>query len=92
MKDLILQALNLIGLAYWVEIETKIPHCNYYFGPFSTQAEAINAKTGYLEDLTVEGAQEIKVEIKRCKPAILTIFDEAGEEFRPFKQMLPVNS
>jgi hypothetical protein len=31
------------------------------------------------------------VEIKRCKPQNLTIFDETGEEFRPFKVMMPIS-
>ncbi|MGL5035281.1 MAG: DUF1816 domain-containing protein [Microcystaceae cyanobacterium] len=91
MKDFILQILNFIGLAYWVEIETKVPRCTYYFGPFTSKSEAEAAKNGYLEDLNAEFAQGIQVEIKRCKPSILTIFDEAGEKFHPFKRMVPVN-
>lgn len=92
MKDFILKILNLLGLAYWVKIETKIPRCTYYFGPFTSKSEAETAKNGYLEDLKAESAQGIQVEIKRCKPSILTIFDETTEEFRLFKQMFPVNS
>lgn len=79
MKETLLQLLNLIGFAFWVEIGTTIPRCTYYFGPFLSKAEAEAAKAGYLEDLLGEGAQGIQVEIKRCKPKNLTIFDESTE-------------
>ena len=86
MKDFFLQVLNLLGLAHWVKIGTETPLCTYYFGPFVSKSEAEGSKNGYLEDLNAELAQGIQVEIKRCKPSILTIFDEVGEEFRPFRQ------
>ncbi len=79
MKETLLQLLNLLGFAFWVEIGTTIPRCTYYFGPFLSKAEAEAAKAGYLEDLLGEGAQGIQVEIKRCKPKNLTIFDESLE-------------
>ncbi|MEB3310448.1 MAG: DUF1816 domain-containing protein [Snowella sp.] len=79
MKETLLQLLNLLGFAFWVEIGTAIPRCTYYFGPFLSKAEAEGAKDGYLEDLLGEGAQGVQVEIKRCKPKNLTIFDESLE-------------
>lgn len=68
--------MNFLGFAWWVEIRTDSPKCTYYFGPFSSEDEAAEAKPGYVEDLQGEGAQGIQVCIKRCKPEILTITDE----------------
>lgn len=65
--------LHLLGRAWWVEINTERPHCTYYFGPFATQHEADTTKSGYIEDLESELAEGIRVAIKRCKPAQLTI-------------------
>lgn len=92
MKDFLLPALNWLGLAYWVEIETTLPRCTYYFGPFLSPAEAEMAELGYLEDLKGEGAQGIQVRIKRCKPGKLTIFDETTEDSLFFKRMIPASS
>lgn len=61
---------------WWAEITTAEPRCTYYFGPFDTADEAEKARPGYVEDLENEGAKGIRVEIKRCSPTVLTIFDE----------------
>ncbi|MDB9313438.1 DUF1816 domain-containing protein [Spirulina sp. CS-785/01] len=75
-----LQLLEFLGLAYWVEIKTDSPACTYYFGPFSNQQEAQEASYGYVEDLKEEEATGITVTIARMKPKDLTIFeDELGE-------------
>ncbi len=79
MKELMLKILDVLGLAYWLEIITNKPKCTYYFGPFISKREAEMDKIGFLDDLRSEGAQDIKVALKRCKPDALTIFDE-GEE------------
>jgi len=71
--------LERFGLAYWVEIKTDYPRCTYYFGPFLAKDEAEVAQAGYEEDLKTEGAQGIKLHIKRCKPKDLTIFEEKEE-------------
>jgi hypothetical protein len=76
MQDVFTSFLNLTGLAWWVEIQTHEPDCIYYFGPFSSPKEAESCQHGYIEDLTLEGAKNIQVKIKRCKPSQLTI--EAG--------------
>lgn len=81
MKEVMIKILQVLGLAFWVEIVTDLPRCTYYFGPFLNEKEAFDAKDGYIEDLENEGAQGIIVQIKRCKPSNLTIFDEQGEEF-----------
>jgi aspartyl aminopeptidase len=77
MKELVINFFDFLGLAWWVEITTAQPRCTYYFGPFMSSDQAHGAKPGYIEDLEKENAQKIKVTVKRCKPANLTI-DESG--------------
>lgn len=60
------------NLPWWIEIETREPNCLYYFGPFDEIDEARSSESGYIEDLKSEGAQDIKVQMKRCNPSILT--------------------
>ncbi|HEY9833141.1 MAG TPA: DUF1816 domain-containing protein [Stenomitos sp.] len=80
MKEVLIKILQFLGMAFWVEIVTDNPRCTYYFGPFFDEKEALAAKGGYIEDLEIEGAQGISVNIKRCKPSNLTIFeDDLGE-------------
>ena len=92
MKELVLQFLNLVGLAHWVEIVTTAPRCTYYFGPFLSRGEAEMAHRGYLEDLQGENAQGIVVTIKRCKPQDLTIFEQSREERLQFQRLMPIGS
>lgn len=80
VKELLINALNNIGLAWWVEIVTQNPHCTYYFGPFLNVTDAKSAINGYMEDLEQEGAQGIAVNVKRCKPNVLTIAEDLGEK------------
>jgi hypothetical protein len=87
MKELLIKLLNFLGIAYWVEIVTDYPRCTYYFGPFLNRQEASTAKDGYIEDLQKEAAQGISVQVKRCKPNNLTIFDEK-EEMSKFRAIL----
>jgi hypothetical protein len=65
--------LNFFGHAWWVEISTTQPKCTYYFGPFYHAKEANLAAIGYIEDLEKESAMDIQIQVKRCKPQILTI-------------------
>ncbi len=82
MKELWIKILQLVGKAFWVEIITENPKCTYYFGPFLNEAEAIAAKTGYVEDLTTEGASIFSLQINRCRqPQNLTIEEELGGGF-----------
>lgn len=64
--------------SWWVKIITAKPHCTYYFGPFESFSEAKTAYPGYVEDLESEAAEGIIVNIKSCKPEVLTAFN--GEE------------
>jgi hypothetical protein len=79
LKETLINTANNIGLAWWVEIVTQNPRCTYYFGPFLNSADAKIALKGYIEDLELEGAQGIGVNIKRCKPGSLTIAEDLGE-------------
>lgn len=85
MKEMLINILRFFGLAFWVEIITDSPRCTYYFGPFLTQKEANDSKSGYIEDLEHEGAQGIIVAVKRCKPENLTIDYDLGESREPEK-------
>jgi hypothetical protein len=88
MQELFTNLLNLVGLAWWVEIKTETPSCVYYFGPFGGVQVAEASKAGYIEDLEQEGAQGFTVAIKRCKPAKLTLSDEPGEKGSPTMRRL----
>lgn len=83
MKEFFVNLLQTVGLAWWVKIVTETPQCTYYFGPFLSQGEAETAKAGYVEDLEQEGAQGLGIEILRCKPTELTVFDEEAEMTSP---------
>ncbi|MCA2619028.1 MAG: DUF1816 domain-containing protein [Microcystis aeruginosa Ma_QC_Ch_20071001_S25] len=91
MKEFLISLLERFGLAYWVEIKTDYPRCTYYFGPFLAKDEAEVAQAGYEEDLKTEGAQGIKLHIKRCQPEDLTIFEEK-EEIKPLNPLKVLRS
>lgn len=76
LKNLLSGFLPKLVMPWWVEITTASPHCTYYFGPFENSLEAVAACPGYVEDLKSEQAQGIEFKIKRCKPDVLTLFDE----------------
>ncbi len=80
-KEFVTNSFDNLGLAWWVEIATKNPKCTYYFGPFLKDTEAQAAVEGYVEDLELEGAKGINVQVKRCKPKALTISEDLGEWF-----------
>jgi Domain of unknown function (DUF1816) len=59
---------------WWVEVNTAIPLCTYYFGPFDDRWEAHGARSGYVEDLQAEGARDIVALVKQChEPSLLTV-------------------
>ncbi|MBH8572978.1 DUF1816 domain-containing protein [Nostocaceae cyanobacterium CENA369] len=90
LKESLISTFNSLGLAWWVEIITQNPRCTYYFGPFLSSSDAKLAIKGYVEDLELEGAQGILVNVKRCKPNTLTIADDLGE--RSDRKVKPVFS
>ncbi|MGV2827080.1 DUF1816 domain-containing protein [Myxosarcina sp. GI1(2024)] len=79
LKEMSISLLNSFGLAHWVKIISENPQCTYYFGPFLTSNEAHAAQAGYVEDLIGEGAKVDKLEVRRCKPQHLTVYDESNE-------------
>ncbi len=76
MSDQILSQAVINHCPWWIKIQTTIPQCTYYFGPFYSPEEAQIYKAGYLEDLTMEQAEGIFINIKQTQPQILTIFEE----------------
>jgi Domain of unknown function (DUF1816) len=68
--------LEKIGRAWWIEMITQAPNCTYYFGPFMSPKTALFAQSGYIEDLEREASQIIAINIKRCQPQELTIFED----------------
>lgn len=79
-KEFLTNFFHSFGWAWWVEIVTQTPRCTYYFGPFLSVKEAEIASSGYIEDLQQEKAQGIVINVKRCKPANLTIAEDLGEK------------
>lgn len=61
---------------WWVKIETQMPPCIYYFGPFASAEEAQAHEAGYVEDLQGEGASGLSLSIEQGDPKELTIYDE----------------
>lgn len=61
---------------WWVQIQTTVPACQYYFGPFASIEEAEAHQAGYVEDLVHEQALEIVAKISRCQPEVLTLCEE----------------
>ncbi|MEH1945761.1 MAG: DUF1816 domain-containing protein [Nostoc sp.] len=60
-------------------MNTVVPRCTYYFGPFDSRKEAQLSRTAYVEDLYEEGVRDIVVIVKQCQPDVLTIFQDEAE-------------
>ncbi|HEY9726906.1 MAG TPA: DUF1816 domain-containing protein [Chroococcales cyanobacterium] len=75
-KNLLTSILEILGLAWWVEIVTDKPSCIYYFGPFLSKQEAKLHCPGYIEDLEQEDAVIVSWNIKQYQPKQLTIYQE----------------
>ncbi|MCG5059456.1 MAG: DUF1816 domain-containing protein [Limnoraphis sp. WC205] len=90
MKELLINLLNFLGLAFWVEIITESPNCTYYFGPFLTAKEAHSAEVGYREDIESEGVNTYKVSVRRCKPSRLTVAEDLEKTI--YKLIIPAFS
>lgn len=73
MEEAFISGLERLGLAWWLKIVTDQPRCIYYFGPFISAKEAEEAHSGYVEDLELEGALGIAIQIQQCQPKELTI-------------------
>ena len=75
--------LALVGIIFsaknqkwWIKVDTKIPVCTYYFGPFESMTEAESNQIDYLQDLQAEGAEGISYVIQKCSPKQLTIAED----------------
>ncbi|MEM6449321.1 MAG: DUF1816 domain-containing protein [Cyanobacteria bacterium P01_D01_bin.105] len=74
MKNFFSNLFNFFSSDWWVKITTAEPNCIYYFGPFDSEQEAMQAKPGYIEDLEQEGAQSIKTSLQQtAEPEQLTL-------------------
>lgn len=80
MKYFIEQLIGLFRKSWWLKISTVAPSCEYYFGPFGSENEALQEQPGYLEDIEQEGSQVLKVLVTHQKtPAQLTVeYPQAG--------------
>ncbi len=58
---------------WWVKVDTQVPICTYYFGPFDSVQEAESYHGDYIQDLREEGAQGISYVIEKACPRKLTI-------------------
>lgn len=61
------------AFAWWVKIDTSVPKCTYFFGPFASSIEAQFHRSGYFDDLFAEGAEGISISIGEDNPQELTI-------------------
>ncbi|EDX86730.1 conserved domain protein [Synechococcus sp. PCC 7335] len=77
MKNFFSGLFSFFSNPWWVKITTAEPNCVYYFGPFDDEAQATQAKPGYIEDLQKEGALQIQTSLHNIpEPAELTIEPE----------------
>ncbi|MEA5465818.1 DUF1816 domain-containing protein [Leptothoe sp. PORK10 BA2] len=74
MKNFTNQLFGLFQKSWWLEISTVSPSCEYYFGPFGSENEALQEQPGYMEDIEQEGSKVQKVLVTHRKtPAQLTV-------------------
>ncbi len=70
---------------WWVKIDTNLPRCTYFFGPFTSSGEAQLHRPGYFDDLFAEGAEGIEIVVEQGDPQVLTI-EEDEHLLLPFPQ------
>ena len=58
---------NKLGLAWWAKIETQQPNTTYWYGPFITKRSLKENISSFTDDLSQEGAKNIKQSFVRCK-------------------------
>lgn len=74
MKNFFSNLFSFFSNSWWIKITTAEPNCIYYFGPFDSEKEALQARLGYIEDLEQEGAQRISTTLQQSsEPEELTI-------------------
>jgi len=78
----------IYDLDWWIEILTALPLCLYYFGSFTTRQEAESLKQGFIEDLFLENALIIGINIRFFRPKQLTLVGkEVQLEIPSFKRI-----
>ncbi len=58
---------NKLGLAWWAKVVTGNPSGTYWYGPFLTKRSLNENLKDFIDDLSEEGAKDIKHTIMRCK-------------------------
>ncbi|MEO0768153.1 MAG: DUF1816 domain-containing protein [Cyanobacteria bacterium J06649_4] len=88
MKNFFSSLFSFLSNPWWVKITTEQPNCVYFFGPYDNEAEATQAKPGFIEDLQQEGALQIQTSLHNIpEPSELTIEIEGSV---PAATMMPV--
>ncbi len=60
---------NIFGLAWWARIESKDTRATYWFGPFLTKRSLAVSLPLFLEDLNLEGSEDIDHSFVRTRKA-----------------------
>ena len=58
---------NKLGLAWWSKVETEDPGTTYWYGPFLTKSSLKENLSSFIDDLSNEGATNIRHTLIRCK-------------------------
>ena len=58
---------NKLGLAWWAKVETNAPTATYWYGPFLTKNSLKQHLKFFIEDLTLEGSNNISHTLIRCR-------------------------
>jgi hypothetical protein len=83
-----LQDSSIYELGWWIEILTAQPLCLYYFGSFTSHQEVQKLKAGFIEDLLLESATILWVDVQFCQPSQLTLTrDDLRSHFRSSKKL-----
>ena len=81
MKNFFSSLFGFAATPWWIKITTAEPNCIYFFGPFESEAEALNHQPGFIEDLEGENAQQIETSLQRSEaPDQLTIELESSKQ------------
>ncbi|MEA5464879.1 DUF1816 domain-containing protein [Leptothoe sp. PORK10 BA2] len=74
MENLINQLFSLAGKSWWLEILAASPSRGYYFGPFTSENEAIQEQLRYVQTIEQEGREVLLVSVvRREAPAERTV-------------------
>ncbi|GBO56330.1 hypothetical protein APA_4660 [Pseudanabaena sp. lw0831] len=80
---------SVYELGWWIEILTAQPLCLYYFGAFTSHQEVNQLKSGFIEDLLLESATILWVDIRFCQPSHITLTRDALRSHFLLSKKLP---